>query len=95
MKNFRRLDDVLFVNGEEFALSDLLMLYPDYKYSHHHVHYYDGKKHYVSDGSVQKGLSVPYVMAEELFKRMPELKMCRSQRLNDHKYFENLRNARR
>ena len=95
MKNFRRSGDILFVNGEQFALSDLLMLYPDYKHLHQQIHYYDGRKHYVSDGVNQKGLAVPYQMAEELFARLPELKMCRSQRLNDHKYFENLRNARR
>jgi len=95
MRNFRRSGDVLFVNGEQFALSDLLMLYPDYSHVDKQIHYYDGKKHYVSDGVNQRGCPIPYPLAEELSTRLPELRMCKSQRINDHKYFENLRNAGR
>lgn len=91
---FMRSGDILFVNGEEFALSDLLMLYPDYEYGEHRVHYYDGKCHYISDGVNQRGCPVPYLIGDDLKKRIPELRMCRSQRINDDRYFENLRNGR-
>jgi hypothetical protein len=43
----------------------------------------------------QLGCEVPYPLAEELAHRLPEIKMCRSQREMDTKYFENLQNGRR
>ena len=95
MTTFRRCERVVFVNDEMFDVSDLLSLYPGYDHHTHSAHFYDGEQHYVSDGSNQIGLPVPYGMAEELSLRMPELRMCRSQRENDNRYFENLRNERR
>lgn len=95
MNILRRSGDVVFVDGEQFALADLLSLFPDYDKSEFKAHYYDGRKHYVSDGSNQYSCSIPYDLATDLFQRIPELRMCRSQRIADTKYFENLRNARR
>lgn len=91
----RRSADVVFIDDEQFALADLLSLFPDYDKSEFKAHYYDGRKHYVSDGSNQYSCSIPYGLALDLSERIPELRMCRSQRIADTKYFENLRNARR
>lgn len=93
--NFWRSGDNVFVNGEQFSIDDLMMLYPKYSYTAKKSHFYDGKKHYVSNGRDQMSCPVPYPLAEELSTRLPELRMCKSQRINDHKYFENLRNAGR
>ena len=72
-----------------------MMLYPKYSFTGKKSHFYDGKRHYVSDGIDQIPCPVPYPLAEELVNRLPELRMCKSQRMNDYKYFENLRNGRR
>jgi hypothetical protein len=91
----RRVDDRIWLNNDLFVLSDLLGVFPSYDKTAHKIHYCDGKKHYVSDGMNQVGCEVPYLLHQEVFKRLPELKMCRSQRIIDTQYFENLRNARR
>ena len=90
-----RVGDRVALNGEAFILSDLLSVVPSYDKKSYEIHYYDGRKHYVSDGTNQIGCEIPYSFADELAARMPELRMCRSQRESDIKYFENLRNARR
>ncbi len=90
-----RVGERVTLNGEAFALSDVLSLISSYDKGSYQIHYYDGRKHYVSDGSTQIGCEIPYSLADELSARMPELRMCRSQRESDTKYFENLRNARR
>jgi hypothetical protein len=95
VNTFRRCGNVLLVNGEEFILSDLLDLYPKYGMEAWNVHYYDGRKHYVSDGKVQIGMETPYDLGDELFGRIPELRMCREQRVTDTKHLESLRNGRR
>jgi hypothetical protein len=90
-----RVGDRVTLNGEVFSLSDILSVAPSYDKKSYNVHYYDGRKHYVSDGMDQLGCEVPYPLAEELAHRLPEIKMCRSQREMDTKYFENLQNGRR
>lgn len=95
MKIFRRSGDRVFLGDEQFALVDVVSVCSEYLFQSHPIHYYDGKKHYVSDGVTQVSKELPCPMIDNLFDRLPELRMCRSQRLNDHKYFENLRNARR
>lgn len=95
MNTFFKSTDVVFVNREEFSINDLAMIFPSYEHMKTPVHYYDGSRHYVSDGTNQVGLPVPYLMGEDLFRRIPELRMCKSQRENDNRYFENLRNGRK
>lgn len=95
MNTFRRSGNHVFIGEEQFALSDVLSVVPDYPFSRYGVHYYNGKKHYVSDGETQLPCETPCLMVENLFERLPELRMCRSQRESDHKYFENIRNGRR
>jgi hypothetical protein len=90
-----RVGEDFMINGEMFKMQDILSLTHKYDKGMHNVHYYDGRKHYVSDGSFQQGCEIPYPFAEEMAARLPELRMCRSQRETDTKYFENLRNGRR
>lgn len=93
--SFNRVGDRVVLCGEAFDISDILSIHPSYAHRGYPVHFYDGRKHYVSDGSTQTGLPVPYPLAEDLYLRIPELRMCRSQRENDNRYFENLRNGRK
>jgi hypothetical protein len=92
---FYRSGNTVVVKGEVFDVSDLLMVCPTYTQVGELVHLYDETRHYVSDGHTQKGLSVPCPELDGLMDRIPELRMCRSQRETDHRYFENLRNQRR
>jgi hypothetical protein len=95
VNSFRRCGDLIVLNGEEFNLSDLIDLYPKYGMEAWKIHYYDGRKHYVSDGRIQSGMEVPYDIGDGLFNRIPELRMCREQRLIDTQHLEHLRNGRR
>ena len=83
------------LNGEEFLVSDVNSVVPSYKMTISSVHYCDGKRHYVSDGKKQQPCPIPYEPYLEIFSRIPEIRMCKAQRLHDERYFDNLRNARR
>lgn len=90
-----RIGEILTINGERFNLSDLVNVLPQYDKGSHIVHYYDGKKHYVSDGRKQVGCGLPYPLAEKISFHINEMRMCRNQRQMDDKYFENLRKGTR
>lgn len=91
---FYRVGDVVRIGQEAFSLNDLLSVMPKYDKKNFEVHYYDGKKHYASDGWNQIGFPIPYDLAEEVFNRLPEMRMCRQQREIDDKYFEKLMHSR-
>lgn len=95
MAILRRIDDVVMVNNECFMIGDVISIMPNYDKKKYKIHYYDGKKHYVSDGMNQFGCELPYPIGEEIIHRLVELKMCRSQREIDHRHIENLRNGRK
>lgn len=90
-----RSGDTLNINGEVFHLSDLLNVLPQYDKRAYLVHHYDGKKHYVSNGVNQIGCEMPYHFAETIEKHLADLRICRSQRGIDDKYFQNLRKGTR
>lgn len=91
---FRRLDDVVFINNEKFLLSDVTSVLSSYDKASYKVHYYDGERHYCSDGRNQVGFEIPYDYAERLLSHLPEIRLCRTQRENDEKYFQSLRDSR-
>ena len=95
MKIFSRCDNLVKLNDEVFELSDILAVVPAYVDGEWKIHFCNGRKHYVSDGVNQFGRQLPYPFLEMVFNRLPEIRMCRSQRLEDQRYFENLRNVRR
>jgi hypothetical protein len=93
-KQFIRCDDKVTINGEEFSVEDVCGVFPEYD-SSHKVHYYDGKKHYRSDGRTQIGFSTPYELGERMFESLVRIKACKTQRETDKRHLEYLRNARR
>jgi hypothetical protein len=94
MNVFFRVEKLVKLNDEVFDLSDVISVIP-YDKAEWKVHFCNGRKHYVSDGVNTRSCDIPSLFHEEIFMRLPEIRMCRSQRLNDERYFENLRNARR
>jgi len=90
-----RSGDYLNINGEAFHISDLMNVLPQYDKRMHSIHHYDEKKHYVSDGLNQVGCEMPYHFAETIEKHLAELRICRSQRETDDKYFKNLQKGTR
>lgn len=90
-----RSGDRVTINGEVFHISDLINVLPQYDKKEYSVHHYDGKKHYVSDGINQIGCEMPYLLADKIQFHLAELRICRSQREIDDKYFENLRKGTR
>jgi hypothetical protein len=95
MRKFMKVHSDVLIDGEAFHISDILSVCPEYEHTESLIHFYDGKQHYVSDGKTQSGRPLPCHSVEDLGKRLPELRMCRSQREIDDRYFENLRNQRR
>jgi len=95
MHRFMKVESSVSIDGEAFHISDILSVCPQYEHKDSLVHFYDGKQHYVSDGKIQTGCPIPCGQVENLWNRLHELRMCRSQRETDHRYFENLRNQRR
>lgn len=91
----RKINNVVVVDEEIFDISDVVSVVSGYASIKHNIHYYDGRKHYVSDGRNQIGLELPYLLGEEIFRRLPELKLCRGQREIDKKHLETLRHGRR
>jgi hypothetical protein len=92
---FHKVNNIVYINGEEFLIKDLEDVLGKYDKAGHNVHYYDGRKHYVSDGKTQVACPVPYAYFEQAKARVPEIRMCRQQRLIDEKHLETLRNGRR
>lgn len=90
-----RCDERLTINGEIFHLSDLLNVLPQYDKVKFKVHHYDGRRHYVSDGLKQVGCEMPYHLAELIEMHLAELRICRSQREIDDKYFQNFQKGTR
>lgn len=93
-KQFIRCDSIVNINGEEFSVEDIRGVFPEYD-SSYKVHYYDGKKHYRSDGRTQVGFSIPYDLGDRIFESLVQIKACKAQREMDKRHLEYLRNVRR
>ena len=92
MRRFHRSGTIVNIDGEIFDLQDLLSVFPRYLgMDGHGCHYYDGKKHYVSDGMNQRGMEVPYLLGEEIFKNVRQIRLCKKQREVDEQHMEHLR----
>lgn len=95
MKNIlRRCEQIVLINGEEFSAEDVQSVVPEYVVDSQN-HYYDGRKHYKSDGYTQKSQSCPDMTLERIFENIPGIRMVKAQREIDRKHFENLKNVRR
>ena len=46
----RKINNVVVVDEEIFDISDVVSVVSGYASIKHNIHYYDGRKHYVSDG---------------------------------------------
>jgi len=88
---FRRINEVIFIDGEQFLLSDLLDVLPNYELIDTPIHFYDGKRHYSSDGKMQVGHDIPCNYVESVFDNISQIRICKAQRENDKKYFESVR----
>jgi hypothetical protein len=93
-KFFMRCGSVVTINGEVFSLQDITSVVSDYV-SDSSIHYYDGKKHYKSDGRNQVGLPTPYGVGDRILENILQIRMCKQQREIDEKHIEHLRNKRR
>jgi hypothetical protein len=91
---FKRIGDIFIIDGEVFSVKDVQAIFSEYVVEDV-IHYYDGKKHYKSDGLTQVGLSIPYDLGENILKNKAQIKLCKQQREIDEKHIEHLRNARR
>lgn len=87
---FRRVGDVFIVAGEMFSIHDVLSVFPEYV-ADSHVHYYDRKKHYKSDGKTQTGLPIPYEIGDRILDSIVQIRMCKHQREIDERHLEHLR----
>ncbi len=95
MKNtFRRCEQLVLINGEEFYIDDVRSVVSDYNQDCQN-HYYDGRKHYKSDGLIQVSCKCPDQVIESVFQNIVGLRMAKKQREIDEKHIEHLRNARR
>lgn len=83
------------IGGEQFTVDDVRSVVREYTGFGSHVHYYDGKKHYVSDGKDQVGRPIPCKLCEQVLSSVTEIRLCKKQRETDQKHFESLRNVRR
>jgi hypothetical protein len=92
MSFFRNGEDVS-INGEAFKMSDVTSVVSSYK-ADSKIHYYDGKKHYKSNGKDQIGLQVPSTEIELIMANIVAMKACRKQREVDESHMEALRKAR-
>jgi hypothetical protein len=90
MNIMNRMGDKVSLNGEMFDIVDLLSVLPSYDKISAKVHYCDGNKHYVSDGETQIGCELPYEYMREAFNHLPEIRMCKKQRLIDDEHIKNL-----
>lgn len=91
---FRRINDLFIIGDETFSVNDVLSVFPEYVVDKD-IHYYDGKKHYKSDGKTQVGLPLPYTLGEKILNSIVQIRMCKQQREIDEKHLEVLRNKRR
>lgn len=91
---FRRVDNIFIMNGEMFSIQDVLSVFPEYIVDSH-VHYYDRKKHYKSDGKTQTGLPIPYDIGDRILDNIVQIRMCKHQREIDEKHLEYIRTKRR
>lgn len=91
---FRRVGTIFIIGEETFSVNDVLSVFPEYV-MHEFIHYYDGKKHYTSDGKTQTGLSLPYILGEKILNSVVQIRMCKQQREIDEKHLEHLRNKGR
>jgi hypothetical protein len=83
------------IGGEQFTMDDVRSVVAEYSGFGSHVHYYDSKKHFVSDGKNQVGRSTPCELCERVVSSLTEIRLCKKQRETDQKHFESLRNVRR
>lgn len=89
---FIRSQDKININGEIFEIQDLLSVLPQYESMNTHAcHYYDGSKHYVSDGRNQVGMEVPYLLGDKIFENVGQIRLCKKQREMDDRHIEYLR----
>ena len=91
---FKNADNVT-INGEQFLMEDVRSVVNEYLGFGYHTHYYDGRKHYTSDGKTQVGRPVPCSLCEKVIASTMEIRLCKKQRETDNKHFESLRNVRR
>lgn len=91
---FRRINNLFIIDDETFSVNDVLYVFPEYVVDKD-IHYYDGKKHYKSDGKTQVGLPLPYTLGEKILNSIVQIRMCKQQREIDEKHLEVLRNKRR
>lgn len=88
-------DNTVTINGEQFTLEDVRSVVNSYAGFGSKIHYYDGVKHYISDGRNQVGMSIPCEICDKVLASIVEIRLCKKQRETDNKHFENLRNVRR
>lgn len=94
INEFKRVGDIFIIDGEVFSVKDVQAVFPEYVVDKD-IHYYDGKKHYKSDGKTQVGLPLPYTLGEKILNSIVQIRMCKQQREIDEKHLEVLRNKRR
>lgn len=87
-----KMGDNIVIGEEIFDVQDLLSVFPDYENMiKHRCHYYDGKRHYVSDGRNQVGMEVPYLLGDRIFENVGQIRLCKKQREIDDRHIEHLR----
>lgn len=93
MKNIlKRCEQIVLINGEEFSAEDVQSVVPEYSVDAQN-HYYDGRKHYKSDGYTQKSQPCPDMILERIFENIPGIRMVKMQREIDKKHIESLKNV--
>jgi hypothetical protein len=94
-KYINRLENEFNICGEFFNIVDVLSVVPEYDKSEARNHYYDGKRHYISDGITQIGCELPYAIGDKILNALVEMRMCKTQRQMDEVYLRNLHSIRR
>jgi hypothetical protein len=93
-KFFLRCESTVNISGEIFSVKDIQSVFSEYV-ADSNVHYYDGKKHYKSDGKTQVGQPIPYETGDAILENIVQIRVCRQQREVDERHLEYLRNKRR
>jgi len=94
MPTFRRCENIVTIDGEIFLLSDVKSVVSEYMNTDL-IHYYDGKKHYNSDGNIQWSSESSVIVMNKIFLNIVGIRLVKAQREIDERHLENLRNKGR
>lgn len=94
MITFRRCENTVTIDGELFLIEDVRSVVPEYV-SDSLIHYYDGKRHFKSDGRTQWAVESMNSTMAKITSNIVGIRLAKAQREIDERHLEHLRNKGR